>query len=330
MARYLLLRLGYSILVLWGVATIVFLLFNVFPQYRARTSAVHSSQVSAETQKAQHTDISLWTRYGSYLNDLSPIGVTSTNKTAEAPPGLHIIRLEGNNYLAIKAPYLGQPYSNKHSVSVILGNGLPATIVLALTSLLLAIAIGIGLGILAALKKGTVWDTGALATSVAGMSMPSFFTSLIIAYAVGLFNRPHLSMPGLIFPAIALGIRPTAMIAQQTRSSLLDVLNQHYIRIAYAKGLSKARVISVHALPNLITPVLLVIPGCLAELLAGSFFVEYIFDRKGIGNITVAALDNFDLPLVMGAILFTALIFIIIRLVTDVLQAVLDRTASLK
>jgi peptide/nickel transport system permease protein len=331
MFRYLLLRLCYSILVLWGVATVVFLLFNVLLQYRARPITVpRSNQSSVETRKAQYSDISLWTRYGLYLNDLSPIGVTSTRKTAEAPQVLHIIRLEGNIYLSLKALYLGHSNDNKRSVSVMLGRALPATIVLALTSLLIAIVVGIALGILSALKKGTVWDTSALAASVAGMSMPSFVVALIIAYAAGLFDRPHLAMPMLILPAVALGIRPMAIIMQQTRNALLDVLNQHYIRTAYAKGLSKARVIFVHALPNILISVVAAIPACLAEVLAGSFFVEYIFARKGIGSITVAALDKSDLPLVTGAVLLTALIFVIARLLTDVLQAVLDRRASLR
>jgi peptide/nickel transport system permease protein len=128
----------------------------------------------------------------------------------------------------------------------------------------------------------------------------------------------------LILPAFALGIRPLAIIAQLTRSALLDTLSQDYIRMAYAKGLSKTRAIFRHALPNALNPVITAVSGWLAELLAGSFFVEYIFGWKGVGKITVDALDKFDFPLVMGAVLLTSFIFIVINLFTDLLYAWID------
>ncbi len=214
---------------------------------------------------------------------------------------------------------------------------------LALTAMLLATIAGISLGILAALKKGTPWDTGAIVASVAGISMPSFFAGLIIAYVFGYllssytgldmtgslyewdaFSGRHLALRNLVLPAIALGIRPMAIITQLTRSAMLDVLRQDYIRTAYAKGLRKRQVVLRHALPNALNPVVTAISGWLAELLAGSFFVEYIFGWKGIGKITVDALDKFDFPLVMGAVLLTALIFIIVNLLTDLLYGLLD------
>jgi peptide/nickel transport system permease protein len=127
-----------------------------------------------------------------------------------------------------------------------------------------------------------------------------------------------------MLPAIALGIRPLAIITQLTRSALLDVLSQDYIRTAYAKGLSTTKVVFRHALPNAMNPVVTAISGWLAELLAGSFFVEYIFGWKGVGKITVDALDKFDFPLVMGSVLLTAFIFIIVNLITDMLYGWLD------
>ncbi len=343
MLPYLLRRLCYSILVLWGVATLVFLLFNVLPADPARlTLGQRSDLASVEaTRKALHLDKPLLMRYGLYLNNLSPIGITQ--KTGDAPAGIHITRLDSGSYLSLKAPYLGRSYRTKRSVSEVLSEALPGTIVLALTAMLLATISGIGLGILAALKKGTLWDTGAVAASVAGISMPSFFAGLIIAYVFGYllsnytgqnmtgslyewdaFSGRHLAIRNLVLPAIALGIRPMAIITQLTRSAILDVLSQDYIRTAYAKGLSKTRVVLRHALPNALNPIVTAISGWLAELLAGSFFVEYVFGWKGIGKTTVDALDKFDFPLVMGAVLLTALIFIIVNLLTDVLYGLLD------
>jgi peptide/nickel transport system permease protein len=105
---------------------------------------------------------------------------------------------------------------------------------------------------------------------------------------------------------------------------MLDVLGQDFIRTAYAKGLSKARVVLRLALPNALNPVVTAISGWLAELLAGSFFIEYIFGWKGVGKVTVDALDKFDFPLVMGAVLLTSLIFIVVNLLTDLLYQMLD------
>lgn len=338
-------RFLYSLFVLWGVATLVFFLFNVLPGDPARLTLGQRSDLAsiAATRKALHLDQPMLTRYGLYLNDLSPIGITSSKIASESPAGLHLSKLSDSSYLSLKAPYLGRSFRTRREVTAILGEGLPGTIVLALSAMLFATFLGIALGILAAFKKGTAFDTGAIAASVAGISMPSFFAGLIIAYVFGYllskytglsmtgslyeydaFTGRHLAIRNLILPALALGVRPLAIITQLTRSSMLDVLNQDYIRTAYAKGLSRTKVVLRHALPNAMNPVLTAISGWLAELLAGSFFVEYIFGWKGIGKITVDALDKFDFPLVMGAVLLTALIFIIVNFLTDVLYGFLD------
>ena len=345
MLPYLLRRIWYSLLVLLGVATLVFFLFNVLPGDPARLTLGQRSDLASieATRKALHLDKPLSTRYGLYLNDLSPIGVISTKQASETRSGVRLAELGDSSVLALKVPYLGRSYRTRRAVTEVLGEGLPGTVVLALTAIFIASLIGIALGILSALKKGTILDTGAIAASVAGISMPSFFAGLVIAYVFGYLLNKHtgLSMTGslfeydaftgrrlaiknLILPAIALGVRPMAIITQLTRSSMLDVLSQDYIRTAYAKGLTTTRVVFRHALPNALNPVLTAISGWLAELLAGSFFVEYIFGWKGIGKITVDALDKFDFPLVMGGVLLTALLFVIVNLLTDMLYSLLD------
>ncbi|MEP6595620.1 MAG: ABC transporter permease, partial [Ginsengibacter sp.] len=137
-------------------------------------------------------------------------------------------------------------------------------------------------------------------------------------------GEKYLTLKNLILPAITLGIRPLAIITQLTRSSMLDVLNQDYIRTAYAKGLNKRTVIFKHALRNALNPVITAITGWFAELLAGAFFVEYIFGWKGIGKVTVDALDKLDYPVVMGSVLFSATFFIIINILADLLYGVID------
>ena len=128
----------------------------------------------------------------------------------------------------------------------------------------------------------------------------------------------------LILPAVALGIRPVALITQLTRSTMLDILTMDYIRTAKAKGLGKWAVVLKHALRNALNPVTTAISGWFAGLLAGAFFVESVFTYNGLGQATVTALLNFDIPVVLGCVLFTALVFVMMNILVDVLYAVLD------
>jgi peptide/nickel transport system permease protein len=138
------------------------------------------------------------------------------------------------------------------------------------------------------------------------------------------FQGKKLHLQNLILPAVTLGIRPLAIITQLTRSAMLDVLSQDFIRTAYAKGLSKRAVIFKHALRNALNPIVTAITGWFAELLAGAFFVEYIFGWKGIGKVTVDALEKLDFPVVMGSVLLTATFFVIINLLADILYGIID------
>jgi len=139
----------------------------------------------------------------------------------------------------------------------------------------------------------------------------------------------HLVLRNLLLPAVALGIRPLAIITQLTRSSMLDVLGQDYIRTARAKGLSQAATVLHHALRNALNPVVTAVSGWLASLMAGAFFIEYIFNWKGLGTVTLRAVENLDFPVVMGATLFVAALFVVINIVVDVLYAVLDPRVKL-
>ncbi len=138
------------------------------------------------------------------------------------------------------------------------------------------------------------------------------------------FTGRQLQLRNLILPAITLGIRPLAIITQLTRSAMLDILDQDYIRTAYAKGLTKKAVIFRHALRNALNPVITAITGWFAELLAGAFFVEYIFGWKGIGKVTVDALEKLDFPVVMGSVLITATFFILVNILADLLYGIVD------
>lgn len=344
MLRFLARRIRYSLLVLLGVVTLVFFLFNVLPGDPARLTMGQRTDLASleNVRREMNLDKPLHTRYILFINDLLPISIHPKTEQQKYHY-LSLIPLGKEKALALKWPYLGRSYRTKREVGTVLTEALPGTIVLALAAMTFATILGILLGVLAALKKDTWLDTGSIAASVAGISMPSFFAGLLIAYVFGylLHSYTGLNMTGslweydaftgrrlvlrnLILPALALGIRPLAIITQLTRSALLDVLSQDYIRTAYAKGLTKAKVVFRHALPNALNPVVTAVSGWLAELLAGSFFVEYIFGWKGVGKITVDALDKFDFPLVMGSVLLTAFIFIVINLFTDLIYARID------
>lgn len=345
MARLLARRALYSLLVLWGVVTVVFFLFHVLPGDPARlTMGQRSDKASLENVRHElNLDKPLLIRYFLYLNDLLPLSIHY--RSAAAQQQYHYMQLLplGSKALVLKRPYLGRSYRTRKEVNAVLTEALPGTALLAVTAMVLATIVGILLGVIAATRKGTWADTTAVAASVAGISTPSFFAGLVIAYVFGYllhsytglsmtgslweydpFTGRHLALSHMVLPALALGIRPMATITQLTRSAMLDTLSQDYIRTAYAKGLSRTRVLLRHALPNALNPVITAVSGWLAELLAGSFFVEYIFGWKGVGKITVDALDKFDFPLVMGSVLLTSFIFIVMNLLTDLLYAWID------
>lgn len=330
----------------------MFLLFNILPGDPARlTLGQRSDMASIEQVRAElNLDKPAYKRYFIYLNDLSPVSLYSTKEISDKTDNkaIQILSFENQN-LVLKKPYLGRSYQSKRPVWNILSDAFPGTLILALTAIFFATIIGIALGVFAALKKDTFWDTSAIISSVIGISTPSFFAGLLIAYFLGYYlnavtglkmtgslweydfnGQKYLAVKNLILPALTLSIRPLAIIAQLTRSALLDVLSQDYIRTAYAKGLGKWKVLWWHALPNGLNPVVTAVSGWLAELLAGSFFVEFIFSWKGMGKLTVDALDKFDFPVVMGALLFTSTIFVLVNLFTDVFYAALDPRVKLK
>lgn len=342
MLRYLTKKLIYGVLVMAGVVMVVFFLFQGFGD---PSRLVMGQTADAATQQNIRRELNLdqprWKQFVLYVNDVSPLAIHTSEEIRQKK--LHGIFIGGATKLAIKLPYLRRSYQSRRDVWEILTEALPGTVLLAITAMIIAIVIGIPLGILAAIKKNTWLDSSSVFVSVLGISAPSFFMGIIIAYIFGfvLSNYTGLSMTGslydtdpfagrqvqfsnLILPAITLGIRPLAIITQLTRSAMLDVLNQDYIRTAYAKGLGRKTVIWKHALRNALNPVITAITGWFAELLAGAFFVEYIFGWKGIGKVTVDALENLDFPVVMGSVLISSFFFIIVNFFADIIYGVVD------
>ncbi|HEV2481401.1 MAG TPA: ABC transporter permease [Puia sp.] len=342
MLRYLLRRSFYGLLVLLGVVVTVFFLFQGFGD---PSRLVIGQRADAATQenirKEMYLDQPRWKQFVFYLNDISPVGIHTREEIRTK--GIKGIFIGGNTVVALKWPYLRRSYQSKREVWDILMEALPGTLVLALAAMALATVLGIALGVLAAVKRGTWMDTTSIFVSVLGISAPSFFMGILIAYVLGFvlsgvtglhmtgslfetdpFAGRQLQLRNLILPALTLGIRPMAIIAQLTRGSLLDTLDQDYIRTAYAKGLSKSVVVWKHGLRNALNPVITAITGWFAELLAGAFFVETIFGWKGIGKVTVDALEKLDFPVVMGSVLVSSFFFIVVGVLSDLLYGLID------
>ena len=347
MFHFLIKKIINSFFVLLGVIAIVFFLFFVIlPADPARLTMGQRSDAKsiANIRKELYLDKPLPQQFLLYLNDLSPIAIhEKSDEAREKYNYTSLISVSDKNNLVLKSPYLRRSYQTKKEVNEMLIDAFPGTLILASLSILIASIIGIFLGTIAALKQNTWLDTSVIFSSILGISVPSFFAGILMAYIFGFllkdytglsivspmwdydpFTGRHFVLKSLILPVLTLSIRPIAIIVQITRSSMLDVLNQDYIRTAYAKGLTKKMVVWRHALRNALNPVITSISGWFAELLAGSFFIEYIFGWKGLGKITVDALNKFDFPVVMGSVLFTALIFIIMNILVDILYTVVD------
>lgn len=343
MLRSIIKKLAYGILVLIGVVMLVFFLFQGFGDpSRLVMGQTGDSATQANIRRELYLDQPKWKQFVLYMNDVSPVSLHSRQEIAAKQ--LKGFFIGGEKKLALKLPYLRKSYQSKRSVGDILMQALPGTLLLAIAAMLVAIAIGIPLGVVAAVRQNTWVDTSAVFGSIAGISAPSFFVGIIVAYLFGFVltdwtglhisgswfeiddrtGERRLTLQNLVLPAVTLGIRPLAIITQLTRSAMLDVLRQDYIRTAYAKGLPKRAVIWKHALRNALNPVITAVTGWFAELLAGAFFVEYIFGWQGIGKVTVDALEKLDYPVVMGSVLVAAAFFILINILADILYAVVD------
>ncbi|MFZ4413303.1 MAG: ABC transporter permease [Bacteroidales bacterium] len=353
MFQFIVKRLFYGFLVLLGVITLVFLLFNVLPGDPARMMLGQRADINSveAINKDLGRDKPLSTQYFNYLNDLSILSIHNINDEHNywyLDPSKYISAVKlipiGDYALVLKTPYMRRSYQSKRMVTEIIFEAFPKTALLAGIAMLFAFIIGVTVGVLAAIKKDGFFDRISLILSAFGMSLPSFFAAILIAWLFAyvlsactglsmfgsmytvddLGNGEYLDLKNLILPAFTLGIRPLAVIVELTRSSMLDVLSQDYIRTAKAKGLSSYHIITRHALKNAMNPVITAVSGWLASLMAGAVFVEYVFDWKGVGVVIVDALEKYDFPVVMGVLLFISIILVIINIFVDVLYGILD------
>ena len=348
----------YGLWVFLGVITVVFFLFTVLPGDPARMMLGQRADIASvqAIQRELGLDRPVMLQYLNYLNDLSPVSIHN-QKDPESfffldPDKYSESKLvtAGSYTLVIKKPYLRRSYQSNRQVTSILGEAFPNTLLLASVAIIFAMLLGIALGVVSMINDSPAMGRAIMVFSVLGMSLPSFFAAIIIAWlfafvlgdftglnmtgsliAVDDFGRgDYIEWKNLILPAFTLGIRPLAVVTELTRSSLQNVMAQDYIRTARAKGLSMYRVITHHALRNAMNPVVTAISGWFASLMAGAVFVEYVFDWKGIGVVIVSALETYDFPVVMGAVLLISVMLVIVNMAVDIIYGWLDPRVRLQ
>lgn len=299
--RYIGQRLAVAITVLWGVATLVFLILRLLPGDPAAlmlSEAGASAEAIAELRADLGLDKPLIVQYGRYLLNLAQ-GDLGTSLFAHRP------------------------------VVTVIAEQLPSTIGLALAAMLIASILGTGLGILAAVKAGTWIDSAATALSVTGVSVPIFWSGLLLIwlFSLRLGWLPATGQGGLdhlILPALVLGLASAGSIARLVRASLLEVLEQDFIRTARAKGLREGIVLTRHALKNALIPVVTIVGLQFGFLLGGTVVTETVFSRQGIGRLLVNSILWKDLPVVQGVVLLAGLVYTLVNVAVDVAYGFLD------
>lgn len=305
MLNYLGSRLFEALLVMLGVTTIVFMLIHVVPGDPVEVMLGESAQLADREalREALGLNLPLSTQWLNYVSGL--------------------LQLD-----------LGTSLHSKRPVIEILSERIPATSILAGTSILIALIIALPLGVLAAVRKGSFWDTGAMAFSILGVAIPNFWMGplLILVFSLWLGWLPVSGddqILSLVLPALTLGTALAAILSRMIRSSLLEVLNEDYIRAANARGLSPTTIILKHGLKNAALPVVTILGLQLGALLAGAVITETVFSWPGIGQLTIESIQKRDYPVVQSCVLLISLTYVIVNLLTDLAYVFLDPRVSL-
>ena len=235
------------------------------------------------------------------------------------------------NYVkkAVLEQDIGKSYSTKRPVVTEIMDRFPTTLKLAALSIILAVALGIPIGIISATKQYSIFDNVSMVLALIGVSMPNFWQGLLLilffsVYLGWLPSSGFSSFKYMILPAITIGTSTVAVITRMTRSSMLEVVRQDYIRTARAKGQVESKVINHHALKNALIPIITVIGIQFGYLLSGAVLTESIFAVPGVGRLMVQSIKERDFPVVQGSVLFIAVVFSLVNLLVDILYAFVD------
>jgi ABC-type dipeptide/oligopeptide/nickel transport system permease component len=299
-AQFLFARLVSALLVMLGVVCLVFLLIHLIPGDPVDVMLGESARPAdrAALRTSLGLDQPIGTQLSGYLSG--------------------VLRLD-----------LGTSLHSNQPVSQLLANRIPATLQLAFAALTCALVLALPLGLLAAIRRGTGWDWGAMGFSTLGVSIPNFWLGplLILCFSLWLGWTPvsgRETAVSLILPAVTLGTGFAAILARMIRSSLLEILGEDFVRTARAKGLAEGQVLWRHAMRNAWLPVLTLIGMQLGALLGGAVVTEVVFDWPGIGSLMIDAIQRRDYPVVQGCVLFVSLAYVLVNTLTDMLYGVVD------
>lgn len=300
MTTYIIRRVLWMIPLLWAVATVTFFLMHAVPGGPFDSDKPVPASVQRNLDKRYNLDEPLVTQYGLYLKDLA----------------------QGD---------LGVSFRNNREITDIIRETLMTSIQLGVLAFIFALVVGMTLGIVAALNKNKALDYLGVFFATVGAAMPSFIlaTFLVVIFVVklgwfDLLGWEFGNYRKMVLPVVALGVFPAAFIARVTRASMLEVLNQDYVRTARAKGLKERTVIIRHTIKNAMIPILTVIGPIFAFLVTGSFIIERAFAINGVGRKFVEAVFSRDYGLIMGTTLFFAFVVAVANLIVDLLYAYVD------
>lgn len=306
MTTYIIRQIIYALFIILGVITVTFIIIRLLPGDPARlVQGQRADKQSMEMLRREwKLDQPIYVQYGDFLGKA----------------------LTGD---------FGRSFTTNRPVLDAILETLPATILLAFSAMLLATIVGIAIGIVSAWKPYSIYDMSGLVIALFGISVPVFVLGAVfyllfirelqlIDSAGWIVERGTLKLERLFLPMITLAARPLSIFARITRSSMLDTLNQDYIRTARAKGVSEKKTVLRHALRNALNPVVTTVSAWLAGTLAGAFFVEYIFNWPGVGLFAFNAVTTIDYPVIQGVVVFSAVMFVIINLLVDILYSFLD------
>ncbi len=308
MLIYVIRQLLYSLLIIIGVMTITFILVRALPEAGDPARLVAGQRTDIQTiesiRRNWKLDRPIYEQYADFM----------------------LKAVQGD---------LGRSFFTNIPVLETILEHFEATAILAFTALFLASIVGVFIGVISAWKSNTIFDYSSMILALLGISVPVFVLGLFLIIVfnrwLGIFDAQgymfggnHVNVGLLILPMTALFARPVSIIARITRSSMLDVLGQDYIRTARAKGLPIRRTIWKHALRNALNPVVTTISAWLAGTLAGTFFIEKIFNWPGIGQLAYQAVIQLDFPVIQGTVLFTAVVFVAVNFIVDIIYSLLD------
>ncbi|MCB0728931.1 MAG: ABC transporter permease [Ignavibacteriae bacterium] len=307
MWSYIIRNLFYSILIIIGVLTVTFCLLYIIPGDPARMMLGQRADVASVEAVREELGLNkpIYVQYAKFM----------------------VNAFQGD---------LGRSYSSNRQVVQTILQKLPATALLSFSALFISSIIGVLIGIISATKQYTFTDNASMLFALFGISFPQFAFGLVMAWLFGhilkwfpISGYINEGWQYLILPMLTLALRPLAITARITRSSMLDVMSQDYVRTAKAKGLSNYMVIFKHTLRNALNPVITTISASLAATLGGVFFIEYIFNWPGIGLLAIDAIFKLDFPMIQGTVLFSAIIFVVINFFVDIIYAYLDPKVKL-